>query len=163
MKIVVDTGFLSSLAKIDKLELIVEFFDTEEFSVPVQVVDELKKSKIYESISDEIIDEESDGKIKIEEIEVNYSKLDYSRERYGKGEVACIELSREEDVTLIDDRDAKKLAEQEGKNCYDLPTFLLSCKKKGVLDTEEMQNIIEDLENEDHYKFTDEIEQKLVS
>lgn len=163
MKIVVDTGFLSSLAKIDGIELIVEFFDSEEFSVPTQVIDELKKSEVYDLVSDEIIREESTGKIRVEIIEIDYSELDYSRERYGKGEIACIELSGEEDIVLIDDRDAKRLAKQEGKNCYDLPTFLLSCKKRGILDTEEMQQILDDLENEDHYQFTDEMEQKLVS
>ena len=127
MKIVVDTGFLSSLAKIDRVEIIVEFFDSEEFSVPTQVIDELKKSEVYDLVSDEIIREESGGKIRVEIIEIDYSELDYSRERYGKGEIACIELSNEENVVLIDDRDAKRLAKQEGRNCYDLPTFLLSC------------------------------------
>lgn len=45
MKIIVDTGFLSSLAKINRLELITEFFDYEKFSVPTQAIDELKKSR----------------------------------------------------------------------------------------------------------------------
>lgn len=163
MKVIVDTGFLSSLAKIDRVELIVEFFDSEEFSVPTQVIDELKKSEVYDLVSDEIIREESAGKIRVEIIEIDYSQLDYSRGRYGKGEIACIELSSEEDFVLIDDRDAKRLAKQEGKNCYDLPTFLLSCKKKRILDNEEMQQILDGLENEDHYQFTDEMEEKLVS
>jgi predicted nucleic acid-binding protein len=162
MKVIVDTGFLSSLAKIDRLELITEFFGVEGFSVPTQVIDELKKSEVYELVSDEIIREESDGSIRTEIIEIDYSQLDYSRERYGKGEIACIELPGEEDVVLIDDRDAKRLARQEGKSCYDLPTFLLSCKKKGLLDKEEMQKVLKDLENEDHYRFTDEMEEKLL-
>lgn len=163
MKIIVDTGFLSSLAKIDRLDLITEFFGSEEFSVPTQVLDELKRSEVYGKISDEVIREEGDGEIRIDAIEIDYSQLNYSRERYGKGEIACIELSREKDVILIDDRDAKRLAKQEGKNCYDLPTFLLSCKKKDILDSKEMQKILKDLKNEDRYQFTDKIKQKLVS
>lgn len=163
MKVIVDTGFLSSLAKIDRLELITEFFDAEEFSAPTQVVDELKKSEVYDLISDNIIPEDSEGLIRTEIIEVDYSELDYSRERYGKGEIACIELAAEDDIVLIDDRDAKELARQQGKSCYDLPTFLLTCKKKGLLDSDKMKDIVEELEEEDHYRFTEEIEEKLVS
>ncbi|PSH01577.1 MAG: hypothetical protein BRC27_01705 [Nanohaloarchaea archaeon SW_10_44_10] len=163
MKVIVDTGFLSSLAKIDRLGLITEFFDTDEFSVPTQVIDELKDSKIYEIISCQISRENSESIIRTEIIEIDYSQLGYSRERYGKGEIACIELSEDKDILLIDDRDAEKLAKEEGKNCYDLPTFLLSCKKKGILNSEQLEHVIDDLENEDSYHFTDEIEERLIS
>ena len=163
MKVMVDTGFLSSLAKINRLELITEFFDTDEFSVPTQVIDELKDSEVYDMMSGQISREDSESIIRTEIIEIDYSQLGYSRERYGKGEIACIELSEDEDILLIDDRDAKEMAKEEGKNCYDLPTFLLSCKKKGILNTEELEQIIADLENEDSYYFTDEIEERLVS
>ena len=160
MTVLVDTGFLSSLVKIERVGLITEFFDSDEFIVPTQVIQELKQSDVYDRLSAALTVTE-DWSIRTETI--NYAQLDYSRERFGKGEIACIELSGDDDVILIDDRDAKKLAKRRGKRCYDLPTFLFACKKKGILDSETMGQIIDDLKTEDYYRFADDVEERLRS
>lgn len=64
MKVIVDTGFLSSLAKIDHVELLPKFFNVDYVVVPEQVLEELKESKVFSQVLDSITTEEPTEKDK---------------------------------------------------------------------------------------------------
>lgn len=160
MKVIVDTGFLSSLAKIKRLNLILKFFEIDYFIIPKQVLKELKNSRIFEDILDYISIKKAFQKGEFIRVENHTLMGEYKG--IGKGEAACIEICEKEDIILMDDRQAKDHAHKEGKACFDLPTFLYACKKKEIIDSEELKEIIRELGEKDYYEFEKEIKKMLL-
>lgn len=50
MKIVLDTGFISSLFKINRLDLLKKFFDVKTASTPNAVLVELSKARFFKDL-----------------------------------------------------------------------------------------------------------------
>ncbi len=159
MIVVADTGFISSLLKINREELILKLFEIDHILVPVQVVRELEKSSFFNKTTHLFsYTESSKSWIHITNVEIEKNP------ELGEGETAAIKLAREKDaVLLIDDKKAFKEAEKSGILCLDLAGFLFSCKQMELINTNHIKSIINDLKEKDHYSFSKEILELLLS
>ncbi len=161
MNVVFDTGFISSLFKINRLYLVKKLFNVKAASIPNAVLIELTEAKFfkdflsivasnYSSIVDDrwIIVEESNS---IKDVYI------------GTGEREAISLALSRDaVLLIDDQAAKEKAIEMGVKAFDLNMFLQACKEKGLIPQEEMKTIIRDLKEKDYYDFKNSVERGLL-
>ena len=154
--IIVDTGFLSSLYKVNRLELIREHFGVDHIVISNATFVELSKTKFFMdlmqhiAIDKELLDEKRWILIKKSDVRI----ID---ERLGDGEkeaisIAFAEASRDV-LLLIDDRTARTAAKREGIMTATLPEFLLDCKEAHSLSEKELSVIIDLLEKKDFYKF----------
>jgi predicted nucleic acid-binding protein len=147
MKIILDTGFLSSLVKIGKLQLIKDFFGVGGLYIPKAVLNELSRGKPLETPT---------------WIRVAKSK-GLKRPDLGLGESEAISLAKETgSILLIDDRRARDVAVGLGVVTFDLPTFLLACKERGLLNKQEVKGVIEGLKERDYYIFETGVEEELL-
>ena len=151
--IIADTGFLSSLLKIDKLNLIFKALEIKEVVITGAVLNELKKASFYRKISHFI----NSNKIIVKYVEAKVI------ENFGHGELESIQLAIENDaLLLIDDRKVAKFAEAKGVNTINLPGFLFYCKNK-LLSKKEILEIIKELKNNDYYEFSEEVKLALLN
>ena len=154
--IIVDTGFLSSLYKINRLELIKNHFKVDYIVISNATFIELSKTKFftelmrYITIDEDLLDEKYWILIKKSDIKI-------SDKRLGNGEKEAISIAlseKNQDVLLlIDDRAARAVAKREGVMTATLPEFLLDCREARSLSKEELSVIIDLLRKRDLYKF----------
>lgn len=162
MKVVLDTGFVSSLFKINKLGLVKKFFGTDAVYIPNAVLVELSKGKFFKDFVSVISSDEKKITKECWVIVLDVEAID--NENIGLGEREAIALSRKLNaILLIDDQTAKKVAETENLEAFDLNMFLQACKGMGLIDSKEMKTIIEDLRTKDFYKFKKGILKELLS
>jgi predicted nucleic acid-binding protein len=95
-------------------------------------------------------------------------RSDYNQEifkkinqNFGAGESSCIALAQEESdpILLIDDRRARKLAEDLGIQCTGSLGVLLIAKREGVIDS--VKNILEEITKTD-FRLTDSITRRIL-
>lgn len=155
--IIIDTGFLSSLFKIGRLELIKKHFGAEHVVIPTAVFEELSKTDFFAELIQFIAVNEdySDGK---HWIQVRNAVVEIEEEKLGNGEKEAISLAKRHNaLLLIDDRSARSVAKSEGVTTATLPEFLLDCKDAHSLSKEDILTIVRLLEEKDSYKFKREI------
>ena len=166
---ILDTGFLSSLAKIDRLNLIKE----EGFVIiSFEAYKEIKNAGNYgyefaNKILNQIAFSESDlsaikwilvAHPKGEELEwcerllKKYPHLDIA-------DVECIILGKRDPkyILLIDDRDAREVARKEGLECFDIPSFLEVCILRKKISKSELEEIFTLLKKKDFYEFNEDV------
>lgn len=159
MIVVADTGFISSLLKINKAELILKLFEIDSIIVPVQVVKELEKSYFFKKVA-HLFSHNKNSRFWIQIINIEIKK----DSKFGQGETAAIKIAKEKNaVLLIDDKKALKEAEKLGIICLDLAGFLFACKQTELINTNHLKSIIDDLKKKDHYIFSKEILELLLS
>lgn len=150
MKIVIDTGFISSLFKINRLELVKKLFCVEKIYIPNAVLTELSKSKFFNDFTTHIAPNEEE----VDDIHwiIALYATPIDDQEIGLGEREAISLARDLNaILLIDDRIAKDKA--TGIPTFDLSMFLKDCKEKGLIDREEMIIIIKELKEKDFYEY----------
>ncbi|MEK6982466.1 MAG: hypothetical protein AABX38_06035 [Candidatus Micrarchaeota archaeon] len=159
MIVVVDTGFISSMLKINRIELIFRLFEIEQILAPIQVLEEIQKSPFFMSVAYLFsYDKENISKILVIPMEIS------SNQTFGKGEMACIKLAKEKNgILLIDDKKALEKAEKEGLVAISLASFLLMCKKTEIVSNIELKIILTDLKNKDYYVFSKGEEEAILS
>ena len=166
--IVVDTGFFSSLHKINQLNLILKAFDTYFVVIPTQVYNELKKSpsleveKLCVFSKNEVTEKKF---VIVEDAEINnelFTEPELSS--LGCGELACICLAKKQrgNIFLIDDRRAAQVAKSKKLKVVSLPAFLMYCKGNQIVSKSEIVNIIDLLKEKDFYEFTEEVKEELL-
>ena len=151
--IVVDNCILSSLSKIDQLDLLNCFKKL--FTTPGVIKEALRSedTKIIESISSALDDWLIVKPIKkpqnIPNIQTEYPALSYI-------DCELILLCKEQKCILLTD-DTKLINISEDNfniETFDLFEMLIALKNKKKLSSEEIDIIIIDLEKKDHYKFS---------
>jgi predicted nucleic acid-binding protein len=159
--IIVDTGFLSSLFKINRLELVKKHFEAEYIVMPYAVFEELSKTEFFAELIQFIaVNEDYMGErhwilLKKAEIEIDEEKL-------GMGEKEAISLAKKHNaLLLIDDRTARSVAKSEGVMTATLPEFLLDCKDAHSLSKDDISIIIGLLAEKDFYKFRKDVFMRL--
>ncbi len=163
LKIVLDTGFLSSLFKIKKLELVKNFFGVNCVYIPNAVLVELSKSKFFADFASIVASCEDKTSENRWVVVLNTKTTGIIDEKFGSGEREATAIAKELNaVLLIDDRTAKKAAAENNINAFSLDMFLKACKVNGLIDAEEMKKILADLEEKDNYQFKEEIENELI-
>jgi len=152
LTIVCDTDFLSSFLKIEQLELVRALFKEGDLYIPVAVLSEIAKTNL---ITD-LLDKEW---VKVKNVsDADFKKMKKSKEfaNLGSGEKECFALCKrfKNSVLLISDNKARRVANKNEIVTLNISAFLLSCKEIGILESDDIANIIHDLKEKDYYEFT---------
>ena len=159
LSVILDTDFLSAFLKIERFSLVKDFYQVEFLLIPSAVHSELSVTSLDEALA----------KLPWVQTEVPPSGWDLPATPdptlLGAGELQAIALARQSDQALIlsNDNAARRMARRLGLNAIDIPEFLLSCKTSGFLDRVELQDLIRDLQEKDHYGFREEVLDRLLS
>lgn len=150
--LVMDSDFLSAFLKIDELDLVRDFFN-DEILIPRTVFREISATDLIKKLEKE--------EIKVEDVEMG--KLKGNWKDLGQGEIECILLCSKEDLLLMNDKKAGKVAKRNELKPTNILGFLLSLKEKNFIKVERLEKIIPNLEEKDYYQFKKEIKRKLLS
>lgn len=161
---ILDTDFLSSFFKIQKLKLILRVLNVKQFAIPSTVYEELKDAPFFNQISSFFAFNETelneDRFILIKSVDLIKSKLNFTTEELtvlGKGELGCFKLAKDSgDIILIDDQRARVIAKRKNLKVVSIPTFLLFCKMKNFLSLDDIQRIVKELNEKDYYVISEE-------
>jgi predicted nucleic acid-binding protein len=143
--VIVDSGSIFSLAAIKRLELLNQLFDV--IKIPLAVWDEITLNKTtnhYQNIHEFFHD-------KIQEI-VGYNDLSFLMD-YGESESVILYKELQADFLLIDDKKARKIAENFGIKCIGTIGLLSVAKDKNIIS--ELRPLFKDLlQNRRFYSIT---------
>ncbi len=123
--VIADSGPIFSLAVVDKLEILNILFDS--VRIPIAVWEEIvsnKSTQQYQKIHLFFKD-------KIERI-VGFNELSFLMD-YGESEAVILYKELQADFLLIDDKKARKIAENLGLNCIGTIGLLLAAKDKKIV------------------------------
>jgi len=168
---VIDTCVLSSLAKIDRLDLLRKSF--ENILVTPSVVNEIEEvgeAKFVKRIKEALYFEEIEEEKFILVVSLTSKELQYAHKlktEYGLSiaDSECIAVAKmRKTVLLSDDKYLGKIAiNEEVEHVYDLLTFLEACIVKGIIQKEELIEIVSLLKKRDFYKFSEDDREELFS
>lgn len=157
-RVIVDTGFLSSILKVRLVDTTMEIIDEEKLFITEKVEEELKKCRLYASHREKISDT---GPIAVEEFELSEGEENLSL--LGEGERSCIHYCLKDDARLlIDDREAREKAQELDIKTLTIPDLLYLGKRLEKIDKKEMKEIIKKLKKNDNYSFSDEVKEELL-
>ncbi len=123
--VIADSGAIFSLAIIDKLEILNILFD--DVKIPIAVWEEItlnKTTEQYHKIQSFFHD-------KTQKI-VGFNELSFLMD-YGESESLILYKELQADFLLIDDKKARKVAENFGLNCIGTLGLLSAAKDKGII------------------------------
>ncbi len=169
---VVDNNVLSSLAKIERLDLLDSFF--EKVLTTPEILHELKSEEIagYEFpsriFSKQTYENKSEDKwILATDIESQEKKERDSLTEKGLSlaDSECLSVaSNRDEVLLTDDTHLGEMAKEMGVRVFDLETFLEACAMRGLISSpDEAEEILSKLEEKDFYNFSEGFKRDLMS
>lgn len=149
--IVLDCDIASTLAKIDKISLLVEIFEDKRLIIPNAVyIELLEAGKLGFTFPQKVFN----SKIEImamEEKEINYFKDLVKNPRIHSGEAEGITIAWNRNwIFLTNDRVAIKTCEQLNVEVLDLKDLLKIVARKKIIDEIEMIKTIKDIEIKDN-------------
>lgn len=152
MRIVCDTDFLSSLLKINRLNLVLDFFNVKKIIIPTEVAEEISETNLIKKVVDS-------GNIKITKSIFTIQKLGL-----GRGEMGAINLAfkKKNSVFLSNDKKAVEFAKKQKIIVFDLFSFLLACQEINLLNKKKTRQIIKDLKSKDYFEFGKQREKLLL-
>jgi len=151
--IVIDTDFLSTFIKINRLELILAFFRCTSVIIPLAVLKEIDRTDFFEEHHDLLAFSEEEATMK-RPLLVQRANKSITNLPLGEGEREAISLAVERDASLLmNDKAAMKAARSHGVNVIDTFSFLLACHDAGFVERPEMERIVRELESEDSFRF----------
>lgn len=151
--IICDTDFLSSFLKIERLELVRDLFKAKNLYIPVAVLSEVAKTNLITALLDK-------EWVKVKNVsDADFKKMKKNKEftNLGSGEKECFALCKrfKNSVLLISDNKARRVANKNEIVTLNISAFLLSCKEMGILESNDIANIIHDLREKDYYEFSE--------
>jgi len=164
---IVDNNILSSLAKIQRLDLLNQVFDT--VSTIPSIIEELHHDQVTGADFVQRIDDRkqyNDGWIEItplqpETLELAEEIVDHS---VSLTDAECIAAAEHNDEILVtDDAHVGETAMQRDIRVWDLKLLLQACRHQTILTENETSEIITQLENRDGYLFSEEDRDDLLS
>ncbi len=162
--IIVDTDFLSSFFKIDRLDIILKAMNTKNIVIPSTVYEELLESPFFQKLipilafSGNDISPGNFVLIKPVSIEQNNFLDKEEIKSLGRGELGCMNLAKKyEGTILMDDRCAVRVAKNKNLKVVTIPSFLVYCKRNNKLTYEEIRDIIKKLKEKDFYEFSGDV------
>lgn len=158
--LILDTDFLSSFLKIGRCELIRSFYQVKRALIPAAVHRELARTDLLAMLL-------ATDWIHVAPVEPASDETllqDSVFQALGAGEQACILLARTlaDAVLLMNDNKARRFAQSLGLTVANIPAFLLACKMVGLVDSEQMEQIIQDLKDKDYYEFKSDVRDALL-
>ena len=167
----IDTCVLSSIAKIDRFDLLRQSF--EKILVTPSVVNELEEvgeAKFVRKIKEALYFEEIDEGKFIFVVSLSQKELQYAHKlktKYGLSiaDSECIAVAKMRKMLLLsDDKYLGEMAiNEEVEHVYDLLTFFEACIVKGIIQKEELIEIVSLLKKKDFYKFSEDDMRELFS
>lgn len=159
--VILDTDFLSSFLKIDRCPLIRTFYQIDQAFIPAAVHRELARTDLLTPL------------LAIRWISVSAQEPSPDEtllqsatfQTLGAGERACISLAGTlpDTVLLMSDNKARQFAQSVGVTVVNIPAFLLACKTAGLVEPEQMLQIIQDLKEKDYYQFKSGVRDLLLT
>jgi predicted nucleic acid-binding protein len=158
--IVLDADFLSAFLKIQRLDLVRDFYGAETLRVPAAVYREISLTNLLP-----LLTALHWVQLATPEPGDDSAVLVPDFVGLGKGEQEAIRLSRQiqGSLLLMNDLKARRIAHQLGVETVDVPAFLLSCKLAGFLSSAEIRKVVEALQEKDRYGFRKEVLARLLS
>jgi len=149
--IILDTDFLSSFLKIGQCELVRRFYQVEQVIVPLAVYRELAQTELLAQLLETHWIVVAPTIPSFDDVLLQNTTF----QALGNGEQACIQLVRTlaQVVLLMNDNKARRYAQSLGLDVINIPAFLLACKLAGLVNLEQMEQIIQDLKEQDFYEF----------
>ena len=159
--VIFDTDFLSSFLKIDRCPLIRAFYQIDQAFIPAAVHRELARTDLLTPLM-------AIRWIRVSAQEPSPDETllqNATFQTLGAGEQACISLARTQPdaVLLMSDSQARHFARSVGVTVVNIPAFLLACKMSGLIGPEQMLQIIQDLKEQDYYKFKTSVRDLLLA
>ena len=164
---IIDTCILSSLAKIDRLDLLDILFKKHFCYITPSILNELNINKIagfkfVEKIEEKVSFIQAKNKICVlspdsKELEQAYRLKEMYK--LSLADCECIVLAKSrKDILLTDDSYLGKVASREGiKKIFDSKSLLEACIIEGnIKHRNELEEIIESLKQKDYYLFSDD-------
>jgi len=159
--VLLDADFLSAFLKINRLDLIRRFYSVERTYVTPAVYRELAQTSLLPRLTTvawiEVTLAPADELQTLRQDEV------FSRLGAGEQESIALALTTHNAVFLSNDNQARHVARAVGVTVVNIPAFLLACKMASELTTDEIQQIIDDLWQQDHYRFRQDVRALLLS
>lgn len=159
--VVVDNNILSSLAKIERLELLNQVFD--QVSTTPSVIEELHRGGVsgYDFVERiDAVKSYNDGWLHIDSLtEDELSQAEDTVDgSLSMTDAECITVAENRGKKLLtDDRHVGEIASQKGVEIWDLKLFLEACIHKELIETEEqLTALVDRLESEDNYRFSEQ-------
>ncbi|MGB9774904.1 hypothetical protein [Thermogutta sp.] len=154
-RIVLDTDFLSAFLKIGRMDLIRTLYQVENVQIPPAVYREVAQTTLLPRLA------------KLSWVQVSVPDADVLTrltgqegfQALGAGERECIALAlgQPDAVLMMNDNKARQVAAQYGLTVINIPAFLLACKWASILDQADLETLIDDLQEKDHYGFRPEV------
>ncbi|MCP4659434.1 MAG: hypothetical protein GY856_28840 [bacterium] len=149
-----DSDFLSSFLKIERLPLVREFYQAETLLVPPAVYREVAVTTLLPDLATmDWVKVETPESPQLIELSKNE---DYSSLGAGEREAIALANRREGSILLMNDKKASQCAEQFDVRTVNVPAFLLACKHSGFTETKTIQELVTSLQERDHYGFRKE-------
>ena len=153
--VILDADFLSAFLKIERLPLLLTFYQVERLCVPSTVYRELAVTSLLPLLL-------AISWIGVEDPTLERLQSVAGDEAFGvlgTGEQAAIALALDYpgSVLLSNDRQVQRLATGRGVTVINIPAFLLACKLAGLLDRVALAEITAALQAKDHYGFRRDI------
>jgi predicted nucleic acid-binding protein len=158
LTVIFDADFLSSFLKIGRLDLVWEFYQIEQAQVPPAVYREIVQTDLLPLLAESTW-------IGIAAIHIPEHLLtDEGFAALGQGEQESIALALDKPntVLLMSDNKARQVARILGVTAVNIPAFLLACKVVGLVDREEMAQIVQALRDKDYYDFRQDVRERLL-
>ncbi len=81
----------------------------------------------------------------------------------GRGELGCFIIAKKSNETiLIDDQRARTIAKEKGLKVTSMPAFLIFCKQKNLISSNEIKEIIEQRKQKDNYELSEETKKLIL-
>lgn len=138
-----------------------DLFKEENLYIPVAVLGEIAKTDLVTDLLDK-------NWIKVKRVNYHDLKKMESDEEFknlGSGEKECLVLCKQfrDSMLLISDNKARETAKKNNIAVLNISAFLLACKDVGLLSSDDIAIIIQDLRDKDFYEFSKEEKQKLIN
>ena len=168
---VIDTCVLSSLAKIDRLDLLRTSFENI-IATPsvVNEIEEVGETEFVKRIKEALYFEEIEEEKFILVVSLSSKELQYAHKLKSEcglsiADSECIAVAKMREMLLLsDDKYLGKIAiNEEVEYVFDFVTFLEACIVKGIIQKEELIEIVSLLKNRDFYEFSEDDRMELFS
>lgn len=161
--VVLDADFLSSFLKIDRLELVREYFQVETLHLPMAVFREVSVTRLLPRLTR--IPWLESHEVRSEMLGAATAKGEPGFVELGRGEMEAIALSLhlEPAILLTNDRQAQRSAHAMGISTVNVPAFLLMYKSLGEGAASQVPSLVKALEEKDHFGFPKELRSLLVA
>lgn len=158
---VLDTDFLSAFLKIDRLQLVRDFYQADALQIPPAVYGEMKQARVFPKLAVLPWVRVTPPDPEIQEM----LSLQTGFDGFGSGEKEAIALAQQlrGAVLLMNDNRARLWATRIGLHSLGIPAFLLACKRTLLIDSQGIKALILDLRDKDRYRFRQDVLDLLLS